>query len=114
MADEPIEGDGNVLNQYHKQKLIEELKGFMRDVQDGLNDRGEPVKTIPMRPEWQAAWDELQKITAEHTLIDRKHRTQKDYFWALVHKGLEDFRSMRYNPKTKEIEIFEEDESHEE
>lgn len=100
-----IEG-GDVLGAFHKQQIISEVKGFMHELQEGLNDRGKPAKTLPMRPEWVKEWKELQDISAQHDAIERKHRTQKEYFWAIVHKGLDDFRDMRYNEKTKEIEIY--------
>lgn len=108
MDDEKKEGAGDVIDQYRKQKLIEGLKDFMRDVREGVGGRGEPVKTVPMRPEWADAWAELQRTSAAHGDIERRHSVARDYFWAIVHKGLDDFREMRIDPKTGEIEIFEE------
>lgn len=115
MADEPF-GDGggdNVLDKYHRQKAVAEIKGLMDDLKNAMFDRGTPVKSIPMRPEWKKAWDELEAARIAHEIADRKHKTLKDYFWSLIHKDLDDMRGMHFNSKTQEIEIFDDIAQHE-
>lgn len=104
-----IPEQGNVLGKYHSQKMVEEIKQLMAAIEDGVNGRGPVVKSIPIKAEWEEAWNELSRISEEHKMLDRKQQIAKDYFWALVHKGLDDFRNMRFNEKTREIEIYEDD-----
>lgn len=116
MAEKPIGEEENVLAKYHRQKFLEDLKKNIKDMLPGadiefvgLGEPGRPIaKSFPMRPEWQKTFDDLEATRIKHEQIEKKHRWEKEFFWALVHKDTEDARSMRYNPKTKEIEVFEE------
>lgn len=99
-------GEGGALEAFEHGRLEEEITGFVDKIENKLNGRGPIVKSLPLRPEWQKAWDEVQSLREQHDLLDRKHNVAKEFFWALVHKETDDFRDMRYNKKTKEIEIF--------
>lgn len=106
MGHEPIPiGEGGVEEAFNRNKIEEEIGGFVEKLESRLNGRGPVAKTIPMRPEWAAEMDKLKLLEAEHKTLDRKHNAQHDFLWGMIKRDLDDFRDMRYNPKTNEVEI---------
>lgn len=112
--------DGDVIEKFHKQKLEQEMKemaqGVVNSFEEAMDEKmhGKMVKTVPMRPEWLAAHNELHDMA--HSLIAEmkpvlvkmsKMKQKRNLFWASVQCELDDFRDMQINEETKDIEIFE-------
>src|SRR4051812_331084 len=97
----------NVVEKYHMQKQVEGVKGLMEMLKEGIMGKRKVVKTVPMRPEWKALYDEWQALDKEHDLIDRKMNSKRKLFWATISSDLDEYRSMQVNEETGEVEVCE-------
>lgn len=97
-----------VLEKYHKQQVIGEIKTFVKQLKGEMEEEahGPLVKTIPLKAEWKVLWDEFMAMDKEHDLIHRKLQVAKDFFWSTVHKESGDYSGMTVDKKNNEIKIW--------
>lgn len=100
--------DDSVIDKYHRQKIVDEMSGVIKDVRKNLedHDHGKIVKTVPIRPEWAKMDDEV--IALKQPLVDaiKKFESKMKLMWATIENDLEDYRSMHINREKNEIEIY--------
>lgn len=97
-----------VLEKYRKQQVIGEIKAFVKQLKNEVEEdaHGPLLRTIPVKPEWKVLWDAFMAMEKEHDLIHRKMETEKDFFWATVHKETGDYSGMTMDTKNNEIKIW--------
>ena len=97
----------DIIDQYEEQKAVEKLEGILRGAAKKLAFDGQQVvKTIPVRPEWKAAFDELEGLTKQHDELHRRMESKRKLIWATIESELDEYRDMEYDDAVGEIKIY--------
>lgn len=85
--------------------------GSIGDLLDMLKkealDDMDVLKTIPMKKEWKAKYQEFKKTALLAHEQGKKAESLRKSFWSTVELELNDFSPMRVNEDDSEIEILE-------
>jgi hypothetical protein len=106
----------DVIDKYHKQKMIDEMAGVIKGVKEKLDscEHGKAMKTVPLRPNWIAIHDEFSALVDQLEEIKNKTESKHKLLWGTIEGDLDEYgRHMHIDRKKGEVIIYdkEQDES---
>lgn len=82
------------------------LESFLESLM-GNNDKDrEVIKKVPVTKKQKDGHDELMRLGKAAAVATQKLESKTRLYWSTVEEDLDDYRNMRYNADTDEIEIF--------
>jgi hypothetical protein len=100
--------DDNVLDKYQMQKQAQKFKQMLDEFGNAIQFGDRKItKTLPMKPEWTTAWQELGTLSKQLKELQRRAKSKRSAFWAMVENDTQEYRDMQYDTKSGEILVYE-------